>query len=56
MTETIRANEKFAPRMPARIPLGRRPEPAEVAAAFVFLASEAASFVTGRCCRWTAAW
>jgi 3-oxoacyl-[acyl-carrier protein] reductase len=48
MTETIRTNEKFAPQMLARIPLGRWAEPREVAGAFVFLASDAASFVTGQ--------
>ncbi|MEV1066419.1 SDR family NAD(P)-dependent oxidoreductase [Streptomyces sp. NPDC050263] len=48
MTETIRTNEKFAPQMLARIPLGRWAEPEEVAGAFVFLASDAASFVTGQ--------
>ncbi|MCX4766552.1 SDR family oxidoreductase [Streptomyces sp. NBC_01275] len=48
MTETIRTNEKFAAPMLARIPLGRWAEPEEVAGAFVFLASDAASFVTGQ--------
>ncbi|TDB95484.1 SDR family NAD(P)-dependent oxidoreductase [Actinomadura sp. 7K534] len=48
MTETIRTNEKFAATMLARIPMGRWPEPEEVAGAFVFLASDAASFVTGQ--------
>lgn len=48
MTETIRTNEKFAPQMLARIPLGRWASPDEVAGAFVFLASDAASFVTGQ--------
>ncbi|MGW3285881.1 SDR family NAD(P)-dependent oxidoreductase [Streptomyces sp. NPDC001002] len=48
MTETIRTNEKFAATMLARIPLGRWAEPDEVAGAFVFLASDAASFVTGQ--------
>lgn len=48
MTETIRTNPRFADRMLARIPLGRWAEPAEVAGAFVFLASDAASFVTGQ--------
>ncbi|MEU9346752.1 SDR family NAD(P)-dependent oxidoreductase [Streptomyces sp. NPDC048278] len=48
MTETIRTHEKFAAGMLARIPLGRWAEPDEVAGAFVFLASDAASFVTGQ--------
>jgi 3-oxoacyl-[acyl-carrier protein] reductase len=48
MTETIRTSEKFAATMLARIPLGRWAEPEEVAGAFVFLASDAASFVTGQ--------
>ncbi|RBM21974.1 3-oxoacyl-ACP reductase [Prauserella sp. PE36] len=48
MTETIRTNEKFAATMLARIPLRRWAEPEEVAGAFVFLASDAASFVTGQ--------
>jgi 3-oxoacyl-[acyl-carrier protein] reductase len=48
MTETIRTDPKFAERMLARIPLGRWAEPDEVAGAFVFLASDAASFVTGQ--------
>ena len=48
MTETIRTDERFARSMLARIPLGRWAEPAEVAGAFVFLASDAASFVTGQ--------
>lgn len=48
MTETIRTNEKFAGTMLARIPLGRWAEPAEIAGSFVFLASDAASFITGQ--------
>ncbi len=48
MTETIRTNEKFAAPMLARIPLGRWAGPEEVAGAFVFLASDAASFITGQ--------
>jgi 3-oxoacyl-[acyl-carrier protein] reductase len=48
MTATIRTNEKFAPAMLARIPMGRWAEPEEVAGSFVFLASDAASFITGQ--------
>lgn len=48
MTETIRTNEKFAATMLARIPLGRWAEPQEIAGSFVFLASDAASFITGQ--------
>jgi 3-oxoacyl-[acyl-carrier protein] reductase len=48
MTETIRTNEKFAATMLARIPLGRWAPPEEIAGSFVFLASDAASFITGQ--------
>ena len=48
MTNTIRTNEKFAETMLNRIPLRRWAEPEEVAGAFVFLASDASSFVTGQ--------
>ncbi|WP_137872090.1 SDR family NAD(P)-dependent oxidoreductase [Rhodococcus sp. Q] len=48
MTKTIRTNEKFSEQMLARIPLRRWAEPSEVAGAFVFLASDASSFVTGQ--------
>lgn len=48
MTNTIRTDEKFAEQMLTRIPLRRWAEPSEVAGAFVFLASDAASFVTGQ--------
>jgi 3-oxoacyl-[acyl-carrier protein] reductase len=48
MTETIRTDEKFAPTMLARIPLRRWAEPGEIAGAFVFLASNAASYITGQ--------
>ena len=56
MTETIRTNEKFAANMMHRIPLKRWAQPEEIAGAFVFMASDAASYITGRCCRSTAAW
>ena len=48
MTETIRTDERFAATMLARIPMGRWAEPDEIAGAFVFLASDAASFITGQ--------
>jgi 3-oxoacyl-[acyl-carrier protein] reductase len=48
MTETIRTNEKFAANMMNRIPLKRWADPDEVAGAFVFLASDAASYITGQ--------
>ena len=48
MTAIIRTDEKFAATMLARIPLRRWAEPEEVAGAFVFLASDAASFITGQ--------
>ncbi|WP_135456794.1 SDR family NAD(P)-dependent oxidoreductase [Mycobacterium sp. DL99] len=48
MTETIRTNEKFSANMMNRIPLKRWAEADEVAGAFVFLASDAASYITGQ--------
>lgn len=48
MTEGIRGNEKLAAKTLERIPLGRWAEPAEIAAGFVFLASDAASYITGQ--------
>ncbi|AHH18089.1 SDR family NAD(P)-dependent oxidoreductase [Nocardia nova] len=48
MTETIRTDPKFAEQMLARIPMRRWADPDEVAGAFVFLASDAASYVTGQ--------
>lgn len=48
MTETIRTNEKFSANMMNRIPMKRWAEPGEVAGAFVFMASDAASYVTGQ--------
>ena len=48
MTENIRSNDKLAELTLARIPLGRWAEPDEIAATFVFFASDAASYITGQ--------
>lgn len=48
MTDTIRNNAKFSEQMLSRIPLRRWAEPDEIAGAFVFLASDAASYITGQ--------
>ncbi|MDR7254249.1 3-oxoacyl-[acyl-carrier protein] reductase [Nocardioides sp. BE266] len=48
MTENIRSNEKLAEMTLARIPLGRWADPEEIAATFVFFASDAASYITGQ--------
>jgi len=48
MTETIRTDPRFKDRYLERIPMGRWAEPDEIAPAFVFFASDAASFVTGQ--------
>jgi len=48
MTENIRSNEKLAAKTLARIPLGRWAHPDEIAATFVFFASDAASYITGQ--------
>jgi 3-oxoacyl-[acyl-carrier protein] reductase len=48
MTENIRTNEKLASKTLARIPLGRWAHPDEIAATFVFFASDAASYITGQ--------
>jgi 3-oxoacyl-[acyl-carrier protein] reductase len=48
MTETIRTDDRFRDKYLERIPMGRWAEPDEIAPAFVFFASDAASFVTGQ--------
>ncbi|MDT7707252.1 MAG: 3-oxoacyl-[acyl-carrier protein] reductase [Pseudonocardiales bacterium] len=48
MTQNIRSNEKLAAKTLERIPLGRWAEPTEIAASFVFFASDAASYITGQ--------
>jgi 3-oxoacyl-[acyl-carrier protein] reductase len=48
MTENIRSNEKLAEMTLARVPLGRWAQPEEIAATFVFFASDAASYITGQ--------
>lgn len=47
MTEGLARHERFGPEIVASTPLGRFAEPAEVAGAAVYLASDAARFVTG---------
>jgi len=47
MTSRMLAHPSIGPDIGARTPLGRVAEPAEVAAAIAFLASDRASFVTG---------
>jgi 3-oxoacyl-[acyl-carrier protein] reductase len=48
MTETIRTDERFKEKYLDRIPIGRWAEPDEIAPVFVFLASDASSYVTGQ--------
>ncbi|NKQ51900.1 SDR family oxidoreductase [Amycolatopsis sp. K13G38] len=48
MTENIRGNEKLAAKTLARIPLGRWAGPEEIAGSFVFMASDAAGYITGQ--------
>jgi 3-oxoacyl-[acyl-carrier protein] reductase len=48
MTENIRTNEKLAEKTLERIPLKRWAYPDEIAATFVYFASDAASYVTGQ--------
>ena len=48
MTEVIRTDDRFKDKYLERIPLGRWAEPYEVAPAFVFLASDWASYITGQ--------
>lgn len=48
MTETIRTDERFADTYRERIPLKRWAEPEELAPAFIFLASDDSSYMTGQ--------
>jgi 3-oxoacyl-[acyl-carrier protein] reductase len=48
MTETVRTDPRFAAKTLERVPLGRWAEPAEIAGAFAFLASDDAAYITGQ--------
>jgi 3-oxoacyl-[acyl-carrier protein] reductase len=48
MTEKIRTEERFSTKYLAEIPLHRWAEPDEIAGAYVFLASEEVSYMTGQ--------
>jgi 3-oxoacyl-[acyl-carrier protein] reductase len=48
MTEKIRTEERFSVKYLAEIPLNRWAEPDEIAGAYVFLASDDASYMTGQ--------
>jgi len=48
MTENILTNLKFKDKTLARVPMGRFGKPEEIAPAFVFLASDQSSFITGQ--------
>jgi len=48
MTQNVRDNARLAELTLARIPLGRWAEPAEIAGSFVFMSSDAASYITGQ--------
>ncbi|MFZ3172397.1 MAG: glucose 1-dehydrogenase [Carboxydocellales bacterium] len=48
MTENILTNEKFKDKTLARVPMGRFGKPEEIAPAFVFLASDQSSLITGQ--------
>jgi 3-oxoacyl-[acyl-carrier protein] reductase len=48
LTANIRASEKLARKTLERIPLGRWATPEEIAGSFVFLASDAAGYITGQ--------
>ncbi|MFJ6169183.1 SDR family NAD(P)-dependent oxidoreductase [Micromonospora orduensis] len=47
MTEGLRSHEQWSKRLRERIPMGRFGQPREVVGAVAFLASDAASYVTG---------
>lgn len=48
MTEVVRTDPRFKETYLKRVPLGRWADPAELAPAFIFLASEGASYITGQ--------